>query len=98
MTRDDKVRALVAQRMQDSAAIREALADMLSREVHEGEEPGLIADIAHHVAETSGGVTQAHRESHAARLLYAMERIVRNALTTAAEDETSEDDDEENEP
>lgn len=91
MTRDDKVHALVAQRMQDSAAIREALADMLANAAREGDEPGLIADIAHHVAETSGGVTQAHRESHAARLLYAMERIVRNALTTAAEDETPED-------
>lgn len=49
------------------------------------------------VAESSNGVTQAHRESHAHRLLNAMERYARAALTEAAEIDFPLDDEESDE-
>ena len=94
MSRADKVLAQVAAGMQDSGAIREAIADAIRAAFRDGDEPSIIADIAHHVAEASNGVTQAHRESHAHRLLNAMERHVRVVLTEKAEDDIAQDDEE----
>lgn len=96
MTRSDRVLAQVAAGMQDSGVVREAIADAIRAAFREGDESSFIAEIAHYVAESSNGVTQAHRESNAHRLLNAMERHVRAALTSKAEDDIPQDDDEEN--
>lgn len=96
MNRADAVLAQVAAGMQDSGVIREAIADAIRAAFREGDEAAIIADIAHHVAEASGGVTHATRESHAFRLLRAMETYARAALTAKAEDDIAQDDDEEN--
>lgn len=96
MTRDDQIRATVAAGMQDSGVIREAIADAIRAAFREGDESSFIAEIAHHVAESSNGVTQAHRESNAHRLLNAMERHVRAVLTDKADDDLPQPDDEEN--
>lgn len=92
--RADKVQAQVAAEIQDSGAICEAITDAIKAAFHDGDEASIIADIAHHVAEVSMDVTQAHRDSHAHRLLNAMERYARAALTEKAEDDIAQDDDE----
>jgi len=97
MNRADKVQAQVAAEIQDSGAICEAITDAIKAAFHEGDEASIIADIAHHVAEASNGVTQAHRESHAHLLLNAMERYVRVVLTEKAEDDIAQDDEESDE-
>lgn len=97
MTRDDQILATVAAGMQDSGVIREAIEDAIRAAFREGDESSFIAEIAHHVAEVSMGVTQAHRDSHAHRLLNAMELRVRLALAEKAEDDLPQPDDEENE-
>ena len=97
MTRDDHIRATVAAGMQDSGVICEAISDAIKAALRDGDEAAIIADIAHHVAEASGGVTHATRESHAFRLLRAMETYARAALTAKAEDDLPQPDDEENE-
>lgn len=96
MTRDDQIRATVAQGMQDSGVIREAIADAIRAAFREGDESSFIAEIAHYVAESSNGVTAAHRESNAHRLLNAMERHVRAVLTDKANDDLPQPDDEDN--
>lgn len=93
MSRTDKVQAQAVAWMQDSAAIREAITNAIRAAFDEGDEPAIIADIAHHVAEASIGVTQAHRDSHAHRLLNLMERHVLAALAEKAQDEIPQDDD-----
>lgn len=99
MTRDDKVRALVAQRMGDYDAIREALEASIRASFDEGDASHALIDIAGAIVEASQpGVSQAHWETVGTRLLHSLERFARAALTTAAEDETPEDDDEEDEP
>ena len=97
MSRADKVLAQVAAGMQDSGVIRKAIADAIRAAFREGDQAYIIADIAHHVAEASIGVTQAHRDSHAHRLLNAMERYARAALTEAAEIDIALDDEESDE-
>lgn len=94
MSRADKVLAQVAAGMQDSGVIREAIVDAIQTALREGDESSFIADIAHYVAESSNGVTQARRESNAHRLLNTMERHVRAELTAKAEDDIAQDDDE----
>lgn len=97
MSRADKVLAQVAAGMQDSGVIREAIVNAIQTAFREGDESSFIADIAHHVSEASNGVTQAHRDSHAHRLLNAMERYARAALTEAAESDIPQDDEESDE-
>lgn len=95
--RADKVLAQVAAGTQDSGVIREAIADAIKAAFREGDDSSIIADIAHHVAEVSMDVTQAHRDSRAHRLLNAMERYVRVVLTDKAEDDIAQDDEESDE-
>jgi hypothetical protein len=93
MTRDDKVRALVAQRMGDSDAIREALEASIKGSFKEGDASHILIDIASAIESGSQpGVSQAHWEGIATRLLHSLERYARAALTAEAEDETPEDD------
>ena len=96
MTRDDQIRATVAAGMQDSGVIREAITDAIRAAFREGDESSFITNIAHHVAESSMGVTQACRESHAIRLLNALESRVHVELTEKADNDLPQPDDEEN--
>lgn len=96
MTRDDQIRATVAQGMQDSGVIREAIVDVIKAAFREGDEPWLIADIAHLVAESSMDSTGSMRDWHAIRLLNSMEHYVRSVLNARANDDTPKPDDEEN--
>ncbi len=97
MNRADKVLAQVAAGMQDSGVICEALQDWTDAIRREGGTNTLLHEIAYAVAESSmDGVTQAHRETLANRLLATLERYARVVLTDKAEDDLPQPDDEEN--
>lgn len=96
MTRDDKVRALVAQRMGDFDAILESLEDSIKSSFNEGDASHALIDIAAAIVEASQpGISQAHWETVGTRLLHTLERYARAALTARAEDDTPQPDDEE---
>lgn len=98
MTRSDRVLAQVSAGMQDSGEIREAITDAIKAAFREGDEPGLIADIAHLVAESGVDAecfSGHHRDWIAIRLLNAMERYARAALIAKAEDDIAQDDEDE---
>ena len=97
MTRDDQIRATVAAGMQDSGVICEALQDWTDAIRREGGTNTLLHEVAHAVAESSmDGVTQAHRETLANRLLTTLEHYSRVVLTDKADDDLPQPDDEEN--
>ena len=98
MTRDDQIRATVAAGMQDSGVICEALQDWTDAIRREGGTNTLLHEISHAVAESSmDGVTQAHRETLANRLLATLERYARVVLTDKVEDDIAQDDEESDE-
>ena len=94
MTRDDHIHATVAAGMQDSEAILEALQDWMDAMRREGGTNSILADIAHHVAETSFA-GDGRRDLHSYRLLAEMETYARAALTAKADDDLPQPDDEE---
>lgn len=97
MTRDDQIRATVAAGMQDSTAIFEVLEECAMRSWSMGDNCPVLSDIAHEVSEACmDGVSQAHREALAIRLLNSLERYARAALTAKADDDLPQPDDEEN--
>ena len=97
MTRDDQIRATVAAGMQDSGVIREALQDSIAGAWHEGDESHILIDIASAIASANQPeISQAHWETVGTRLMHALEKYARAALTAKAEDDTPQPDDEEN--
>ena len=98
MTRDDHIRATVAQGMQDSEVIREALEDLIKSAFDEGDASHILIDIASAIGEANqDGISHAHWETVGTRLLHTLERYARAALTAKADDDLPQPDDEENE-
>ena len=98
MNRADAVIGLVAQRMGDHQAIFDALFHAACNARREGADDPILIDIASALASASDdGISQAHRETIATRLLHTLERYARAALTKAAESDIPMDDEESDE-
>lgn len=97
MTLDDQIRATVAQGMCNSETVADVL-DLSFYAAHKNAETHpMLHDIASAISSASEeGITQAHRETIATRLLHTLEGYARTALTENAESDTPQPDDEEN--
>lgn len=96
MTRDDQIRATVAQGMQDSEKVYEALTHAAWLERRDAGRESILSDVASAIERANYPPNADSREVIAIRLLNALESYARSALTDAAESDTPQPDDEEN--